>query len=120
MKQHIIELLAHPRYLVLDEIDITECPHHSYYDETDPRCKYCELGEECRWLTNNEAFIALTKKPVEDLVQSLEFAVDYTTFRFDHHNTRACICESCAWLREARHFLRQYSIEGFESPLQRA
>ena len=111
MKQLVIELLSYPRYLILSEIDIVECPHHGYYDNTDSGCKQCELGDECQWLFDNEAFIALTRRSVEDLINALDFAVNYTAFQVDNHNARACVCESCDWLREARRFLRQHENE---------
>ncbi len=115
MRQRIIDLLVYPRWLVLDEIDSAVCPHQGYYNDTDPECRHCELGEACRWLSSNDAFVALTRTPIEDLLRSLEFAVDYVRFRCSQHNRIACVCESCIWLRKVRRFQRQYEVEGFES-----
>jgi len=105
MRKQIIETLAFSRALVRDGLDTQDCGHDMNYDPDDRACLECEYGPECRWLFENDEFAALERKPVEHLVDALEFALAYVAARTsqggDHHH-RTCRCDICRWQRRAQ------------------
>lgn len=107
MHQEIIDLLSYPRSLVLSQIGEEDCKKDAYFDPHDTDCTGCRHGQQCQWLFSNDGFIELSRKPVEDLVAALDFAISYVDHRFEDHNSRACACQSCQWLRAARRAMRE-------------
>jgi hypothetical protein len=110
MRRRIIESLTYPRMLMTSRISLQDCPLNRYFD-TDARiCQSCDQAEECRWLNSNDEFSILAEQPVEILFEALVFSIDYVDAHVSrrHHNYRRCTCETCTWVKEARHLARQY------------
>ena len=110
MRQRIIEALTYPRMLMTGHLDEQNCPLNLYFDHEHESCQYCDKGKQCHWLNRNDEFSMLAKKPMDALIRTFEFSVDYVDAHVTrhHHNPRRCACESCTWLRDARHLVRQY------------
>jgi hypothetical protein len=102
MRKQIIETLAFSRALVRDGLDPQDCAHDTNYDPEDRGCVECEYGPECRWLFENDEFAALERKPLEHLVDALEFALAYVAARTRSHNRHTCRCDICHWQRQAQ------------------
>ncbi len=103
----IIESLNYPRYVVGNQLDTDECPHHGHYSSTSPMCKQCAEEYGCAWFFHNDELSSLSLKPDEELVRSLEFGVHYVgglSVR-DGHDIGECKCESCSWLQAAQDLL---------------
>ena len=109
MKQQIIELLAFPRTLVRDHLELETCPHNGFFDQGDMRCLQCENGMECEWLYSNDEFAALQKHSLKRLTDALEFAVFYVEAEIARwgHDTLSCSCDSCKWLRRAQQMVEE-------------
>ena len=108
MKRRIIEALTYPRILMTSNMDVRNCPTRGYFNAPQPLCQLCAQGEECLWLNQNDEFSALMQQPVEILQRSLLFSIDYVDAHIAclKHNSRRCICETCSWVRDARHLAR--------------
>ena len=104
MKKQIIEALTFSRAVVRDGMDTPECIHDTNYDPDDRDCIECDYGPECRWLFENDEFAALERKPMEHLVDALEFALAYVGARTSRggHNHHTCRCDICRWQRRAQ------------------
>jgi len=115
MKNRMIELLSYPRQMLHDDIDLVSCLHAGFYDKQDRGCRECENEAQCRWLSANDKFVALERKPVRDLAQSLAFVLDYMNLRIGRwgHDPNVCKCSSCCWFCEAS------DVFGKVSPIQR-
>ena len=109
MRQRIIEALTYPRMLMTGHLDERDCPLNFYFDGADDICRYCDQGEQCLWLNRNDEFSILARKPLDALIRTFEFSVDYVDAHVtrNSHNTRRCACDSCMWLRDARHLVRE-------------
>ncbi len=109
-KQQLLDALSYPCWLVLQEIDLEACPHGGYYNGGDHHCRSCKLGPECQWLSRCEDITALSRKPVEELVEAFGFAIGYIDFvvRSQGHRMSFCKCDMCSWLRSARWMARQF------------
>ena len=103
IRHEIIESLGYPRYLIQSQRDLAECPHCGTYVQTDPKCRSCPDGFECQWLHSHDEFVALEKKSDHELIQALEFAIQYVAgFLLDMRHCRAsCHCDSCNWMGNA-------------------
>jgi hypothetical protein len=101
MKDKIIQTLAYPRLLVRGSMSLEDCEHNGNYAGGDSRCDDCEFALECRWLCNADEFAALERKPMEDVLDALDFAVDYVRAQTAcaGHDSLTCRCNSCEWLR---------------------
>jgi hypothetical protein len=110
MRTRIIEALTYPRLLMTSTIDIDNCPMHGYFDKTLDACLVCDKSNECLWLNNHDEFSVLARKPVEALYEAFSFSIDYVGAYVarQHHNPRRCACDTCDWLRDARHLVREY------------
>jgi hypothetical protein len=55
-------------------------------------------------LYDNDEFAALQQRPIEALVEALEFAMGYVDAltRQWQHDSRHCRCDACTWLRDAQ------------------
>ena len=118
MRTRFIEALTYPRMLMTSTIDIDNCPMHGYFDKTLDACLVCDKGVECLWLNNHDEFSVLARKPIETLFEAFTFSIDYVDAYVtrDKHNPRRCACETCHWLREARHLVREYKSQSLRSP----
>lgn len=110
MRQRFIEALTYPRMLMASHIDASDCPMNRYFNPLHGSCQVCEQGEECHWLNRNDEFSVLLDQPMEVLVGTFEFSVDYIDAYLsrENHSLRRCACDSCRWLRNARRLLREY------------
>jgi hypothetical protein len=103
MRQRLISLLAYPRQLIRDQLELEDCRHSGQYDPGDPACIECTDEAECRWLYSNDEFAALDHKPWNALLDALEYALGfvggYSTR--NTHDQQRCGCDACSWLREA-------------------
>jgi hypothetical protein len=103
MSERVIKALAYPRFQLRGDLDLGDCPHGGLYDTQDPECLECNIGPECRWLYSNEEFAALQQKSLRDLIDALEFAIEYVDALVTEweHKRHQCRCEACTWLRDA-------------------
>ena len=110
MRQKFIEAMTYPRILMAAHIDANDCPMHRYYNPEHGSCQACEQGIECHWLNQNDEFSALVNQPMEALVATFEFSVDYVDAYLsrENHSLRFCACDSCMWLRDARRLIKSY------------
>ena len=110
MRRRIIEQLTYPRMLLLANLHTEECPQNRYFNPAHNACQHCEQGEECHWLNGNDEFSVLAQVPMEMLLESLSFCIDYVDAESTraYHNVRRCTCESCAWVRRARRLSQEY------------
>lgn len=110
MRRRIIEALTYPRMLMISRMDVRDCPMNRYFNAEQRICQTCDQGQECRWLNSNDEFSALAEQPLEALFEAFLFSINYVDAHVSRakHNSRRCICESCAWVRDARHLVRQY------------
>jgi len=113
MRTRFIEALTYPRMLMTAHIDIETCPMHGYFDKTLDACLVCEKGTECLWLNSHDEFSVLARKPIEALFEAFTFSIDYIDAYItrENHNPRRCACDTCDWLREARHLVREYKSQ---------
>lgn len=110
MKRRVIEAITYPRMRLLATLDLENCPQCGIYNPVHPACRYCEQLEDCRWLTRNDEFSALTLRPMDELMEALVFCIDFvaTECNLNDHNIGRCVCEACTWVRDARALLREY------------
>lgn len=105
-------MLAFPRLFVRARIDLDSCSHAGNYAPGDPVCANCEDWVECSWLYKNDGFSGLSEKHMDDLVEALDFAVDFidaSSFRSGHPPSPDCPCDVCVWLGKARRLYDQVS-----------
>jgi hypothetical protein len=100
-------LLDYPRWVIEREVDFTHCPHGGRFDTIDRRCAACHFGEACRWLNVNRPTPAVDG-PLQEIIAALDAAIRYlhSSQCDDGSHDRGCSCETCAWLLEAKSFLR--------------
>ena len=110
MRDELISALAYPRSVVRDYVQPDVCPHNRSFDGEDRRCLDCEFEVECLWLCRNDEFAALRLRPLDELVDALEFSLGYVQRRIDEprHNTATCSFATCAWSREAEALIDAY------------
>lgn len=97
--------------LVREHIDHENCTHAGHFAPGDPVCIDCASRLDCSWLYYNDEFSALENKAVTEVVDALEFAIDYVealAYRIGHRPTGRCPCEVCVWLKKARALYRQF------------
>ncbi len=104
MRQKITSTLVYPRLLVGDRLDLDNCQHSGLYDSAGQDCQDCDAEPECEWLYDTEEFLLLQKRPMERMVEALEFALGYVGGEIARakHNRQRCACEMCVWLRDAQ------------------
>lgn len=105
LREQILDMLTFPRSLVRSRIDLENCGHAGNFAPGDPVCANCADWLECKWLYQNDAFSGLGAKRMDDLVDALDFAVDFvdaSSFRSGHPPTADCSCDVCVWLDKAR------------------
>lgn len=105
MKEKIIDILDFPRQWVRGDLgpEFVDCPHAGQYDVKDRRCRDCDNGPECLWLYNNDEYLALSQRPLHDLLDALDFAICYVNAGVMNwgHVSDTCQCKACSWLRTA-------------------
>lgn len=113
LKTTVIRMLGYPRSLVRGNVDLHDCPHAGQYVDTDAHCRLCEFAMECHWLCQNDEFVALGEKSVDQILKALSFALGYVdaeTTKWGHRRQN-CRCEACAWLRSAQRLYDKVSGE---------
>ena len=118
MRTRFIEALTYPRLLMTSTIDVDDCPMHGYFDKTLDACQVCDKGVECLWLNSHDEFSRLARKPINALYEAFTFSIDYVDAYVtrEQHNARRCACDTCQWLRDARHLVREYKRQALRSP----
>lgn len=102
-------LLEYPRWIIEREVDFTGCHYHGRFAASDTRCTSCRFGDACRWLNLRQPEPSITD-PLPELLSALDTAIAYLRSPNREHasHDRRCDCDTCAWLREAKSFLRQH------------
>jgi len=98
---YIADLLEYPRWVIERDVDFTNCRHGGHHNEFIDECRDCRFGPACRWL-DSQRTPSMENASVEELSKALEGAVDYLRSTDPHKSN--CVCKTCHWLREARHF----------------
>jgi hypothetical protein len=113
MRPALIGALSYPRELMSADMELDSCPHNGLYDDDDGRCLACVQQPECEWLFDNEAFAALERKPIGEILRALETASDYVAAQvaYWHHDSRQCGCTSCTWLRDTLRLVEKARAE---------
>jgi hypothetical protein len=108
MRERILELFGQSRAMMRSQIELNECFYNGNFAPDSSECGQCDYEFECQWLYNNDEFAALERKPLETLLDSLEYAQYYVEAQLIRwgHDKRGCHCEACAWLRDCRQLLR--------------
>lgn len=101
MNDAFMQLFRYPGWLIRERIDSTDCPHSGYFDCISRTCRACRMEVECRWLGGYDDYDNLANKPAAELLEALDFAIDYVDY-FRAGHKRACRCESCVWWKDAR------------------
>jgi hypothetical protein len=103
MRDELISALTYPRLIVRDRIVPDDCPHNRSFDRKDRRCLGCEFAVECLWLCRNDEFAALRLRPLEELVDALEFSLGYIQRRDNEPKHSAnCRCSTCVWSHKTK------------------
>ncbi len=113
MRRRLIETLIYPRLFVLENIGLRDCPQDSLFDASCDCCRDCDLRQDCHWLRCLDNFTDLANKPVHTLHASLLYSIkliEACTERLQH-NSKACPCDSCTWLKDARQLSREFSSQ---------
>jgi hypothetical protein len=110
MRRKIIEAMTYPRMLMMSRMDLRDCPMNRYFNAEEEICRSCNQDKECRWLNSNDEFSVLAEQPMEVLFEAFSFSIDYVDAHVSRtgHNSRRCTCDSCCWVKNARHLARQY------------
>ncbi len=104
VREQIIALLTYPQTLLQAKLHLEECTHGGLYARGDRLCHECEDKPECEWLFHFGEYASLADKSETELLQAIEFALDYVNadvVRREHDSTH-CDCESCNWLRRGQ------------------
>lgn len=111
VRRRILQLLAHPRRVVMDNVNLSGCPCNGFFSPNDTTCRECAKYYECGWLNSTDEFNSLSEQPMEFLYRALAFGIDYVDALNTraNHNSKNCGCKSCEWLRNARHVARAYN-----------
>lgn len=122
MRRRLIEALTHPRLFVLEDIEQQDCPHGKLFVSSSESCRVCGLKQECHWVSCINDFSDLASKPLHTIHASLLYGIKVVEARNEQlkHNSRACICESCAWTRDARRLTREFRADRMDNPARQA
>lgn len=104
---YVESLLDYPRWVIERDVDFTDCLYQGTYTASADRCKSCEFGEACRWLSLAR-LPASPDEPLPELIAALRTAADYLQANYSENHERGCTCETCLWLRQARRFLHSH------------
>ena len=102
---YLAKLLEYPRWFIEREVDFTHCSQQGVFDAAVEDCANCPFGAGCVWL-NQHRTPSAANAPFDELVTALDAAVLYVQTAARH--ARGCRCATCAWLRDARRFLRAW------------
>ncbi|MFI3245489.1 MAG: hypothetical protein R3Y10_03215 [Ferrimonas sp.] len=104
----LIALMAYPRRKMREHIDGRQCAHALFYNPSAFDCITCEQDMECQWINRNDELTALEHKSDEALLKALTQALHFVEAQLTaaHLNRRACRCDNCLWLQQARALLQ--------------
>ena len=111
VRRRILKLLAHPRRIVMANVNLSGCPYSGFFSPKDTTCRVCAKNYECGWLNSTDDFNSLSEQPMEYLYRALAFGIDYVDAlnTRGNHDSKHCDCKSCEWLSDARHVVRAYN-----------
>jgi hypothetical protein len=118
MRERIVSALIYAREVLRDGIAWQACAHAGQYCGEDTSCEECFYGPECQWLCLNDECAALQHRSLGDLQESLEFAVHVLHSRPAEigHRRSTCRCDTCSWLRRAKHLLAKLERRSVPEP----
>jgi hypothetical protein len=105
LTSYVERLLEYPRWVIERDVDFSNCNSQGTVASSDERCRECAFGEACCWL-NLARVPTSTDNPLPELENALKTAVSYLKKTYGDDHERACVCETCLWLRSARQFMR--------------
>ena len=113
MRRKLIEALTYPRLFVLENIPSEDCPQNGQFDASCERCRDCDMGQECHWLSCLNNFDDLVSKPIHTIHASLLYSINLIEAHTEQleHDSEACTCESCKWTRDAQALSREFSTK---------
>jgi hypothetical protein len=113
MRRRLIEALTYPRLFVLETMSLGECPQDGRFDSSCDRCRSCDMGQECHWLSCLNNFDDLANKPIHTLHASLLYSINLIQASNEQmrHVFEGCTCESCNWLRSAEELSLEFSTK---------
>jgi hypothetical protein len=113
MRRKLIEALTYPRLYVLETMSLEECPQDGRFDSSCERCRSCDMGQECHWLSCLNNFDDLANKPIHTLHASLLYSINMIQASNEQmqHVTEGCTCESCMWLHDAEVLSLEFSTK---------
>ena len=108
MRDAIMQMLEFPRALARSNVELDQCPHAGHYARGDFHCKACRSLLECEWLHHSDEFSALSKRPLDDVVEALNVACMYVDAQvtISGHLRETCRCDACRWVRQAESTLQ--------------
>lgn len=111
MRRRLIEALTYPRLFVLEKMDLDDCPRDGRFDAGCEKCRKCDLGQECHWLSCLNQFDELANKPIHTIHASLLYSINLIESynRQPEHDADSCTCESCTWMREAQQLSQEFT-----------
>lgn len=111
MRRRLIEALTYPRLFVLESMSLKDCPRNEGFDSSCERCRNCDLGQECHWMSCLNNFDDLASKPIHTIHASLLYSISLIEARNEQlqHDPNVCMCESCSWSRDAQELSQEFS-----------
>lgn len=106
MRKDVVKLLEFTRQWLPNQIELEDCPCNGNYNHSDHQCTRCEKKPECRWLFDHGEYVELCKKPLPELMASLDLALWLIDAHKPHgsHKYR-CSCELCSWRKQTENLL---------------
>ena len=113
MRRRLIEALTYPRLLVLQDNPPGDCPQNGRFESSCERCRECDLGQECHWLSCLNNFNDLAEKPIHTRHAAGRDSINLIGMRNEQmgHESEGCSCESCNWVRDAEVLSTEFSTK---------
>ena len=110
MKDQIIQALIFPRDQVRSNLNILDCVHGGHFHKGEQICEACEYRDECSWLYHNDECSGIVRKPIKQIVESLQFSLDYIDTRIAYmgHHIGKCHCDACNWLKNTERLVNKF------------
>ena len=111
MRRRLIEALTYPRSFVVESMSLRDCPQSKGFESSCERCRNCDLGQECHWMSCLNNFDDLASKPIHTIHASLLYSIRLIEARNRQlqHDSNVCTCEPCSWSRDARELSDEFS-----------
>ncbi len=110
MRQLLMDALVFPRNYIRASLSLNNCIHSGNYQVGEQACESCLQKDACHWLYSNDECSNPHRKSTPELLQSLEFSLDFIDTDAAHmgHNIGTCSCHTCLWLKNAENLLSLY------------